>query len=130
MVCICGKPSKYKCVCSIAYCSVPCYKAHKDQCPGRATPAAATLSLESPADDGKLILSDELQYLLKFPALKSHLAQIMAIVENDQLSGEQTPVGRQEAALNRIKALRTGGSEENELFEEFSQAVLSHLSAK
>lgn len=77
-----------------------------------------------------LLMSDELKYLLKFPALKSFLAQIMAIVEDYQLSGEQTPVGRREAALNRIKALRTGGSEENEVFEEFSQAVLSHLSTK
>ncbi|GMK55465.1 hypothetical protein CspeluHIS016_0205210 [Cutaneotrichosporon spelunceum] len=48
---VCGEPSKYRCsVCPVRYCSVACYKTHKESCVATSEAGPAP-SLEPPSDD-------------------------------------------------------------------------------
>lgn len=122
----------------ISSCSLKCNKTHKAEshCTGTKPssnlvqpPAAVS---EPPASSSssrfeKLLQDPQIQYYLSHESLKVHLRAVYEILNNPQLSGEQTSDGRRSVALKKLRELRVGGIESNELVEEFVCRVLDLL---
>ncbi|CAL1186806.1 unnamed protein product [Candida parapsilosis] len=71
----------------------------------------------------KLLQDDQIEYLLKQPALQFHLLSIITILQDgfiNNLNQEQ----KLEVMNLKLNDLRKGGVEQNELVEEFVQRVL------
>lgn len=141
MVCKCGQEAKYKCpACREPYCSVACFKLHKTQCvpaenaKGKLAAAAAVTAAGPPADSPEqplrqtpaLLDNTEVSRMLKYAGLRHHLKLIANILNDPSVSREQTAEGRQLVALKKLRELRKGGREENELVEEFCVYVSSN----
>lgn len=138
---VCNKEAaKYKCPgCSTAYCSLVCFKSHKTEkpCSGKREITEPVKAVESQSkvpetglDSSKfdILLRDEkIMYFLRQDSLKIHLKTIFEILKNPTLSGEHSTEMRREVALKRLKELRIGGEEQNELVEEFASRVLELL---
>lgn len=141
---ICGlAQAKYKCPrCKIDYCSVACFKKHKECEPDCGPPSkqeqqqvVVNTDTSPDANETKTIfdelLEDEaIKYYLKFPALKFHLQSIVGILNDAQVSGEHDSFGRRQVALKKLGQLREGGKEQNELVEEFVSRVLELYNSK
>lgn len=138
-------PAKYKCPkCNTEYCSLSCFKQHKEaDCQTKTIEAHVTSSSadqqeqevvdtlaepQSPFD--KVLQDDAIKYYLKFPALKFHLKSLADILSEPQISGENDPYGRRQVALKKLAQLRQGGREENELVEEFVSRVIECMENK
>lgn len=72
----------------------------------------------------KLINDDIIKSMLRYPALKVHLNTVYTLLTDSQVSGEMTDDGRRTVALKKLRELRKGGREENELVEDFVTRVL------
>ena len=115
-------------------CTLECYKSHKPSCQPSDTNDQSQhvpKQAQSVIDDGspfdRILEDPQIQYYLKFPSLKHHLSAIISILTDQQVSGEYTAEGRQYVALKKLRELRKGGREENELVEEFVLRVLELL---
>ncbi|RCK62693.1 Protein HIT1 [Candida viswanathii] len=133
---ICGicktQESKYKCPkCSIAYCSIACYKSPDHSHENIATTIPTKPELKIPDvqehDDkfGRLLQDTQIQYFLKQPSLQIHLLTIIKILNDASFTQKNLTIEQKQDVANlKINDLRTGGVEENELVEEFIQRVL------
>lgn len=74
-----------------------------------------------------LLADPQIQYFLKQESLRIHLKSIFDILENSRLSNEHSAEGRRAVALKKLRELRVGGREANELVEEFVLRVLELL---
>lgn len=135
--------SKYKCPkCSIPYCSLVCYKKHKEECVPIEQQHVDYEKLGNKEDDDnnnnnneqtdeakyqKLINDKQIQYYLTFDALKAHLITLISIINDPAMSEEQTTEGRRAVALLKLNDLRKGGKQENEIIELFVNRVLELL---
>lgn len=63
--------------------------------------------------------------LLKYKSLQVHLGVLIKLAADSQFTNEPLAENRREIANMRLCELRMGGSEENELVEEFVERVLS-----
>lgn len=126
-------------------CSVACSKAHKLKCAGndkstaeppKAAPTtsasdalAGTRFSDAPTDSpfSKLLEDEQIAYYLRFDSLKVHLRSLCEILNDPKVSGEDTTEGRREVALHKLRELRVGGKESNELVEEFATRVVELL---
>lgn len=127
MVCRCGADSKYKCpACGAPYCSVACYKEHKQNC----TPVEKNQAVEGEKINKNVPLAEdpEIERMLRYSSLRQHLKLVASILTDSSVSREQTAEGRQLVALKKLRELRKGGREENELVEEFCAYVAEHSS--
>lgn len=128
--------AKYKCPkCSIEYCSLACFKSplhiHSE-----VTIAPTPVVEEKPLEEQKpeersqdelfaRIAQDSIiQSLLKYKALQVHLSVLVKLVSDSLLTKEPLAENRREIANMRLCELRMGGSEENELVEEFVNRIL------
>lgn len=129
MICkVCGEhESKYKCpVCMVKYCSLACYRNHQHE----KTESLETKKQEwvpAGADDKfALVLNDPtIQSMLKYKSLQVHLLSIIKILKSDDFTNETTTEGKREIANLKLCNLRIGGSEENELVEDFIKVFLN-----
>ncbi|RUS25448.1 zinc finger HIT domain-containing protein 3-like protein [Jimgerdemannia flammicorona] len=87
-------PSKYKCPnCTLPYCSLPCYKKHKEtpcekpvpsaQVPGKTKYSAASTAADEDSETAlrdeqlrKLATSDKLRDFLRYPQIRALIAEI------------------------------------------------------
>jgi hypothetical protein len=74
-----------------------------------------------------LLRDEKLAYYLKFESLRLNLTAICNILQDPQLSGEESMEGRRDIALRKLRDLRVGGREANELVEEFATRLLELL---
>ncbi|EGV65401.1 hypothetical protein CANTEDRAFT_102560 [Yamadazyma tenuis ATCC 10573] len=119
--------SKYKCPrCSVNYCSIACYKSdthtarHADNRGGVGTTTAQTAPVSpSRPDRFSFIVSDPtIKNLLTIPALQMHLSTLIKLADTFESSNKNY-------LLNlKINDLRSDGSEQNVLIEEFVQRFL------
>lgn len=117
-----------------------CFKVHKPACTPKdsgkessqveQTPEKGEQEAKEPVSDGsgyeKLINDDIIKSMLRYPALKVHLNTVYTLLTDSQVSGEMTDDGRRTVALKKLRELRKGGREENELVEDFITRIL-HL---
>jgi zinc finger HIT domain-containing protein 3 len=127
--------AKYKCPrCIIEYCGIDCFKEHKETC----QPVEQVQSKDKIVADQQIesseqrtfdrILQDEqIKYYLRFDSLKYHLTGVYKLFTDPALSAEQTREGRKAVALKKLRNLRAGGTEENQLVEEFVVRVIELL---
>lgn len=135
--------AKYKCPkCSVEYCSLPCFKnpLHNHSEPTEeSNPTAKQEALEElgqsqkPAEEttrdeifARIAQDPVIQSLLKYKALQVHLSVLVKLVSDSLITKEPLAENRREIANLRLCELRIGGSEENELVEEFVDRFL-HL---
>lgn len=149
MICgICDEnEAKYRCPkCNVHYCSLGCFKGPKhvhteseklvqnnaiktDANPEKSSTTNNESSLN--VDLYARIVSDaQILSMLKFKSLQFHLSVILKILDDPQVSREQTSAGRREVANAKLTQLREGGSEENELVEDFVARVLELMNKK
>ncbi|RLV83817.1 Protein HIT1 [Meyerozyma sp. JA9] len=141
MICgICNEnEAKYRCPrCNVHYCSLVCFKgpnhvhleAEKPtQADKPETDANQKSSIKNESANnsnlfGRIASDPQIQSMLKYKSLQFHLSVISKILDDPQISGEQTTAGRREVANAKLTQLRGGGSEENELVEDFAARVL------
>lgn len=127
--------AKYKCPkCSIAYCSLPCFKNTKHdhlnvvttegasepiaKVPQAKSATSSQLLFESVAEDPVI------KSLLGYKSLQVHLAVVLRLLSDSRITNEPLAENRREIANLRLCDLRTNGVHENELVEEFVQRVL------
>lgn len=86
-------------------------------------------SIENNSSDlyARIASDTQIQSMLKFKSLQFHLSVILKILDDPQVSGEQTSAGRREVANAKLTQLREGGVEENELVEDFVVRVLEMM---
>lgn len=118
--------AKYRCSrCEVVYCLVTCFKDVRhvhSEAPARVArppPAEEPLSKLQVAARDPVIVS-----LLKHKVLQVHLAVLVKMLQDSQLTNEPLAENRRELVNMRLCELRMGGTEENELVEEFVQRVL------
>lgn len=138
--------AKYKCPkCSVEYCSLACFKN-----PTHDHLAIVVTSTASPTNSDSIIegtndrpaesstssdifdsiASDPvIKSLLGYKSLQVHLAVILKLLSDSKLTNEPLAENRREIANMRLCDLRTNGSQENTLVEEFVQRVL-HLTSQ
>lgn len=118
-----------------------CFKTHKadSNCTGSKAssstpktdtekPSTTPITLTTSNSRFEILLQDpQIKYFLGHESLKIHLKAIFEIMNNPRLSGEQSSDGRRSVALKKLRELRAGGLEENELVEEFVCRVLDLL---
>ncbi len=75
----------------------------------------------------KIVNDEKIRYYLQYPGLQFHLATIYRFLVDPQAAGEVTDEARRAIALKKLKELRIGGDEQNELIEEFCQRILELL---
>ncbi|RCK58971.1 Protein HIT1 [Candida viswanathii] len=135
---ICGicetQESKYKCPkCSIAYCSIACYKSpdHSHENITTTTPTTTTKpelkipNVQEHDKFGRILQDIEIRYFLKEPSLQIHLLTIIKILNDPSFTQKNLTIEQKQDVANlKINDLRTGGVEENKLVEEFIQRVL------
>lgn len=76
----------------------------------------------SPFD--KILQDETIQDYLKYPSLRMHLTTVAKLLRDPKFANEMTIEGRKDIALKKIRGLRVGGREENELVEEFINRFL------
>lgn len=134
-----GEKAKYKCSkCEVQYCSLKCYKSpdhkheevqekkndddhhhhHRDDKKVKIQPPTQSTKYSDIFND------DKIKYMLSFKALQIHLRSIYEILINNSIPFEK----KQDLANEKLTSLRTTGSNENELVEEFCQYVTQLLS--
>lgn len=137
--CACGERARYKCPrCGVEYCSVGCFRSHKDVCAGPQEIGAAGGASEArgtgetDADEIDLaspwataLQDGALRQMLKQRSLREHLGVVARILEDSSVSGEATADGRWAVALKKLREMRKGGREQNELVEDFVQRVVA-----
>lgn len=133
----CDNQAKYKCPkCPAQYCSLSCYKApshvHDEvtETPNLENVETVKPDLSDkriPSKFEKVLADPTIQNFLKYKSLKVHLAIIAKILEDSSLTNEPLAVNRKDIANMRLCDLRKGGSEENELVEEFVARTLQIL---
>ncbi|ODV87953.1 hypothetical protein CANARDRAFT_193759 [[Candida] arabinofermentans NRRL YB-2248] len=137
-VCLENK-SKYKCPkCGIRYCSLICFKSEKhvheivsNQLDTEATiPAPTTESKQETQPEDpvitKLLQSDKFRELLKEPSIQLNLGILQELLNNVSITNEYNTEGRVEIVSKKLANYRSGGLEENALFEEFCQLILDN----
>ncbi|KAL1572192.1 hypothetical protein MEW_03444 [Candida albicans P60002] len=147
MAVLCGicqvEQSKYKCPkCSIAYCSLTCYKSEihtHDYLPTvtdttsqppqqqQQQQQTTTTTTTTPGDDrfSKLLQDDQIKYLLNQPSLQFHLLSIIKILIDPTFTPKNSNIEQKLDIANlKLNDLRIGGIEQNELVEEFVQRCL------
>ena len=136
MAVLCGicqvEQSKYKCPkCSIAYCSLTCYKSEihtHDYLPTSQPPQQQQqTTTTTPGDDRflKLLQDDQIKYLLNQPSLQFHLLSIIKILIDPTFTPKNSNIEQKLDIANlKLNDLRIGGIEQNELVEEFVQRCL------
>lgn len=136
-------PAKYKCpTCSIAYCSLTCFKSEKHQhvtpqpppalAPHRQNEDHKTASENGGAEETtnppsvfQSIADDAvIRRLLSYKSLQVHLATLLNIMHDSSITNEAMAENRRELANLRLCDLRMGGAEQNELVEEFVSRVI------
>lgn len=131
--------AKYKCPrCGTAYCSLACFRPHKITCNDttKSTNEKETSNegdpvIQKSADDSPfaILLEDEIiKQQLQYSSLRLHLGTIARLLRDPEFAGEATIEGRKTIALKKLRNLRIGGNEENELVEEFVSRVI-HLTS-
>ncbi|KAL6942097.1 hypothetical protein ACO0QE_003263 [Hanseniaspora vineae] len=144
---------KYKCpACQLKYCSLACYKTHKEthandtkdsEPSGKSeeTTASETKSeeqTESVTSNQKLNTSiyqnllehnKIIQELLSYNAVKYHLHKVYKILTIPEGASNtvQSTEQKEQMAVDYLNTLRTGGNHYNEAVEEFCQVVLSDI---
>lgn len=141
---LCGicqvEQSKYKCPkCSIAYCSLTCYKSESHthdnlptvtdttSQPPQQQQQTTTTTTTTPGDDKflKLLQDDQIKYLLNQPSLQFHLLSIIKILIDPTFTPKNSNIEQKLDIANlKLNDLRIGGIEQNELVEEFVQRCL------
>lgn len=132
---ICGicnvNESKYKCPkCNVNYCSIACYKdpTHSHESieeNNTKTEDPIVLLKDGPVSKfDKLMNDSQIQSMLKYKSLQFHLSVILKIINDPSISGESVLENRKEIANLKLTNLRSGGSEQNELVEDFVERVL------
>ena len=141
MAVLCGicqvEQSKYKCPkCSIAYCSLTCYKSEIHTHDNLPTVTDTTsqppqqqqqTTTTPPGDDRflKLLQDDQIKYLLNQPSLQFHLLSIIKILIDPTFTPKNSNIEQKLDIANlKLNDLRIGGIEQNELVEEFVQRCL------
>ncbi|EEQ45209.1 conserved hypothetical protein [Candida albicans WO-1] len=141
MAVLCGicqvEQSKYKCPkCSIAYCSLTCYKSEihtHDYLPtvtdttSQPPQQQQQTTTTTPGDDrfSKLLQDDQIKYLLNQPSLQFHLLSIIKILIDPTFTPKNSNIEQKLDIANlKLNDLRIGGIEQNELVEEFVQRCL------
>lgn len=144
MAVLCGicqvEQSKYKCPkCSIAYCSLTCYKSESHthdnlptvtdttSQPPQQQQQTTTTTTTTPGDDKflKLLQDDQIKYLLNQPSLQFHLLSIIKILIDPTSTPKNSNIEQKLDIANlKLNDLRIGGIEQNELVEEFVQRCL------
>ncbi|KGR09621.1 hypothetical protein MG3_03542 [Candida albicans P78048] len=144
MAVLCGicqvEQSKYKCPkCSIAYCSLTCYKSESHthdnlptvtdttSQPPQQQQQTTTTTTTTPGDDrfSKLLQDDQIKYLLNQPSLQFHLLSIIKILIDPTFTPKNSNIEQKLDIANlKLNDLRIGGIEQNELVEEFVQRCL------
>ncbi|RLP64721.1 hypothetical protein L150_03475 [Candida albicans Ca529L] len=149
MAVLCGicqvEQSKYKCPkCSIAYCSLTCYKSESHTHDNLPTVTDTTsqpppqqqqqsqqqqqqTTTTTPGDDrfSKLLQDDQIKYLLNQPSLQFHLLSIIKILIDPTFTPKNSNIEQKLDIANlKLNDLRIGGIEQNELVEEFVQRCL------
>lgn len=141
MAVLCGicqvEQSKYKCPkCSIAYCSLTCYKSEihtHDYLPtvtdttSQPPQQQQQTTTTTPGDDRflKLLQDDQIKYLLNQPSLQFHLLSIIKILIDPTFTPKNSNIEQKLDIANlKLNDLRIGGIEQNELVEEFVQRCL------
>lgn len=122
--------AKYKCSkCDVQYCSIKCFKSpdhqHEENTSQQQQPKSILTSPLEPTKDSKYseIFDDEkVKYMLSFKSLQIHLESIYSILKNDSIPFDR----RIDQANEKLTSLRSTGSQENELVEEFCQYI-THL---
>lgn len=136
MICgICKEiEAKYRCPkCNVHYCSIGCFKGpnhiHTENEKPVQKNANDEKSIENNSSDlyARIASDTQIQSMLKFKSLQFHLSVILKILDDPQVSGEQTSAGRREVANAKLTQLREGGVEENELVEDFVTRVLEMM---
>mmetsp|Transcript_1794 Transcript_1794/g.1952 ORF Transcript_1794/g.1952 Transcript_1794/m.1952 type:complete len:142 (-) Transcript_1794:2571-2996(-) len=138
---ICGicnvSESKYKCPkCNVNYCSIVCFKdsSHTHE---------SIEEKKTQTEDPKVLIKDEpvikfdkllndpqIHSMLKYKSLQFHLSVILKIINDPSLTGESVLENRKEIANLKLTNLRSGGSEQNELVEDFVERILFLLEEK
>lgn len=125
------------------YCSLACFKSllhtHSEASPSvtgaEETKATVEEEVGKPAGEeagsreelfARIAEDPVVQSLLKYKALQVHLSVLVKLVSDSLITKEPLAENRREIANLRLCELRIGGSEENELVEEFVSRVL-HL---
>lgn len=132
---ICGicnvNESKYKCPkCSVNYCSIVCFKgpAHThvniEENKTKRVDPIVILKDELVGKFDKLLNDSQIQSMLKYKSLQFHLSVILKIINDPSITGESVLENRKEIANLKLTNLRSGGSEQNELVEDFVERVL------
>lgn len=98
-----------------------CYKEHKLKC----SPVEKSEAPEGVKIDTAEPLAEdpEINRMLEYSSLRQHLKLVASILSDPSVSREQTAEGRQLVALKKLRELRKGGREENELVEEFCSYI-------
>lgn len=128
-----SEQAKYKCPkCDVQYCSIKCFKSpnHKhDETTLDSKPTQTSAPSLEPSNDSKYsyIFNDEkVKYMLSFKSLQIHLQSIYSIMKNESIPFEK----KIDQANEKLTSLRSTGSQENELVEEFCQYITHLLNNK
>lgn len=128
--------AKYRCPkCPVVYCSLTCFKSPShshdslaDEPKAIPEPEVAKKTEEKPEKSNELfatIAKDPvIKHLLTYNSLQVHLAVILKLLNDSSITNEPLAENRKELANMRLCDLRMGGSEENELVEEFVSRVI------
>lgn len=120
--------AKYKCpACEVPYCLIKCYKSelHKHEEKPKVAPSPPP---EKPPSQFDLIANDKrVKKLLGENSLQVHLGILVKILTDSDVTNEPIAENRRDLANMRLCSLRKGGSEVNELVEEFCQLVVELL---
>ncbi|KAA8909725.1 hypothetical protein TRICI_004374 [Trichomonascus ciferrii] len=84
-------------------------------------------AIQKPAGDSpfvKLLEDDVIKHQLQYSSLRLHLGTVARLLRDPEFAGEATIEGRRTIALKKLRNLRIGGNEENELVEEFVSRVI------
>ncbi|EEQ36231.1 hypothetical protein CLUG_00354 [Clavispora lusitaniae ATCC 42720] len=131
--------AKYKCPkCSVEYCSLGCFKnplhSHTEigvpdtEVNSEKIASSSHENDEAPKKEdvfAQIANDPVIKSLLKYKSLQVHLGVLIKLASDSQFTNEPLAENRREIANMRLCELRMGGSEENELVEEFVERVLS-----
>lgn len=126
------REAKYRCPkCFIRYCSLVCFKSEKHNHDDNIPPEKNELTKDKVETNKWEVLANDsvIRSMLKYKSLQFHLSVIQKIISDVSVTGESEEEARKEIANMKLTELRKGGSEENELVEDFVQAILQHLQA-
>ncbi|GBL51561.1 hypothetical_protein [Candidozyma auris] len=129
--------AKYRCSkCPVVYCSLSCFKSptHTHEQIEEATKKEVTTQKKESDTENEQSKSKSLhqkiaedpiiQQLLRYKSLQVHIAVLLKILNDSSITNEPLAENRREIANMRLCNLRMGGSEENELVEEFVSRVI------